>query len=184
MIGPKAPIRISADDNLLPLVTTEVKNGRLIVGFKDNTTIDTKNPLKVTITTPKPDFLGASGAADVTAKVAASESFEIEASGASQANVSGIETSKLVVKASGASRMTMAGRAKSAKVELSGASQIHSKELTTEELHADLSGASHGDVQATASVRADLSGASSLNVAGNPPKQAVETSGASSISFK
>src|SRR6516165_12481646 len=44
--GDKVSVSLEGDDNLLPLVETTVRDGRLVAKFKDNTNVRTKKELK------------------------------------------------------------------------------------------------------------------------------------------
>jgi hypothetical protein len=182
-IGPKA-VKLSADDNLLPLIVTEVKDGRLVAKLKENVGIQTSNPMKLTISTPKLDSIGASGASHVEATVATSDRFAIDVSGASHATVKGLDTDAIEIDASGASQINVAGRCKSLKLDLSGASNLKANDLDAQSVQHDLSGASHGEVRASSSIEGDVSGASKLQVFGQPSIKKVGLSGAGSVSYR
>lgn len=61
--GSAASVAVTADDNLLPHVTTELRNGTLVVGVEGS--IRTHNDLKVNITAPSLDEIGASSGATI-----------------------------------------------------------------------------------------------------------------------
>ncbi len=55
--------KVTADDNLLSHITTEVRDGTLVIGVSGS--IRTRNELKVTVTAPAIDDIGASAGATV-----------------------------------------------------------------------------------------------------------------------
>ncbi len=57
--GAPQSVTVEADDNLLPLLTTEVQSGVLVLDLKS--TISTNNPMKVEVTAPTFDQLSVSG---------------------------------------------------------------------------------------------------------------------------
>jgi hypothetical protein len=181
-VGPKTSVKISGDDNLLPLIKTEVRDGRLVTRV-EGPGIRTVKPLTMTITTPKLDYVGASGASTLDVDAAPIDKLAVQVSGASKATVKGIESDSLDVGASGATTVTLSGKAKRAKVDVSGASTIRAFRLPVESAQADVSGASRVEVRASDSVSGEASGASSIKVAGKPKSRSVSTSGASSISY-
>jgi len=203
-IGPKAPIRISADDNLLPLIKTEVQKGRLVVRLDPGVSVSSPNKIKLTITTPQLDSVDASGGSAVKASAVSSKTFGVDASGGSAVNVSGLSSDKVTVEASGGSTidllglscdmvsvdggggsvLKLAGQVKRLQLEMSGGTVVKTAELAAETVQVDGSGGSQADVNASQSVQGDLSGGTALRVLGNPAKRSVETTGGSAVSYK
>lgn len=183
-LGEETTVRISGDDNIVPLVRTEVRDRRLTIEMKESNPINPKRPLKAEITTPRLDRIGASGAVAVRATVGHSERFEVHAGGASRVTVEGIKADKVDFEASGASQLTAEGSAHDLKVVASGASQVHAEKLAAEAAEARVSGASNAKVRAVKAVRGDASGASRIHVVGRPETKAVATSGASSVQYE
>src|SRR5438132_3092623 len=52
-IGPRRPVHIEADDEVLPLVETRVEGGALHVGCKPDTRLSGEHRVTVTIQTPQ-----------------------------------------------------------------------------------------------------------------------------------
>jgi hypothetical protein len=129
-------LELEGDDNLLPLITTEVKNNVLHVGGKQG--FSTSKPIRVKITMPDIAELSSSGASSITLTDVKNEKLEIDTSGASNINASG-ETKTLAIDMSGASNVNTQGlRAANVSIDSSGAS--NAKVFVTEELTANLSG--------------------------------------------
>jgi hypothetical protein len=183
-VGPKAPIVLEGDDNLLPLITTEVRDGRLVVAVQSGENLRPSRPIAVTITTPELSGVAASGAAKLDAVAAPAKRFAIDASGAANVTVREVDAETITIDLSGATRVTLAGKAKSATLGVSGASNLKAAGLTAGSVEVDVSGASDVEVGATAAVKGELSGASNLRVVGSPAVQQVAISGASRVSFQ
>jgi hypothetical protein len=179
--SPKAPVVLEGDENLLPLITTEVRDDRLVVAVKNGVNIKPTRPIKVDITTPVLARVAATGASEVDAVAAPAERFAIVASGATTVTVRQINSGAVTVEISGASRMTLVGKAKSVTLGVSGASHVKAESLTAESAVLDVSGASHVEIGATATIKGDISGASHLDVLGSPDVRNVGSSGASHV---
>ena len=122
--GAKPSLKLSGDDNVVPLVESEVKDGTLVLRVKDSSSISTKLPLKASVVTSELDRLKASGAADVKASVSSKlDQFTAESSGAARLSVDGLDTPKAVAIASSASHLTLSGTASSLKLDTSGKSR-------------------------------------------------------------
>ncbi len=181
-IGTKPSVTLSVDDNLLPLVETEVnKDGRLSVRYRAGSNITTKAPQKVAIVASALDSIVASGAAKVSAAVGETKAITIEAGGASNIDVQGLSSDSVDVDATGASRVSLAGKGKRLTLEASGASRFLAPDVPFDTAKVELSGASRGEVQVAGSIDGDASGASTLSIRGKPASRSVRTSGASQV---
>jgi hypothetical protein len=183
-VGPETSVQIEGDDNILPLIKTEVRDGKLATSVAGGVSIAPTKVIVMTISTPKLTAIAGEGASDITATLKPTDTLKVEASGASRMQLTGIASDKLDVDASGASHVTMTGESKDLTVEMSGASHLDANKLAAQSVQVSGSGASRGEVQSAASIKGDLSGATSLRVMGKPEKRSVSTSGASSVSYQ
>ncbi len=183
--GAKPSLKLSGDDNLVPLVEAEVRDGTLVLRIKDNSSIQTKLPLIASVVMSELDRLEASGVADITVSGSTkADQFTAEASGASRISIDSLDTPKATVSAEGASRLVLAGTAASIKLDVSGASQVKAEGLKVEDADVSISGASSAALRASKSVTGTISGASQLDLHGRPAKNSVSKSVASSVNNK
>jgi hypothetical protein len=183
--GAKPSLKISGDDNLVPLVESVVLDGKLILRIKENTNIRPKLKLLAEVVTDQLDRVEASGATDVKVTGGSKvEQFTAEASGAARLSVAGLQTPKAVATAAGASRLVLAGTAESLKVDASGAGQVEAESLKVDDAVVSISGAATVDLRASKSVAGDVSGAAQLNLHGKPARKSVSTSGAGGVNDK
>ena len=183
--GAKPSLKLSGDDNLVPLVESEVRDGTLVLWIKDNSNIQTKLPLIASVVMGELDRLEASGAADVSVKGSTkADQFTADASGAARISIDLLDTPKATVSAEGASRVALAGSAASIKLDVSGASRVKAEGLKVEDADVSISGASSASLRASKSVTGTISGASQLDLHGRPAKNTVSKSGASSVNDK
>ncbi|MFZ1700085.1 MAG: head GIN domain-containing protein [Pyrinomonadaceae bacterium] len=155
-------VEIEADDNLLPLIETELRRGVLHISTDGK--ISPSNLLVVRISAPDIDKLDISGAAEVTLTELKNSELSIDSSGASKINVSG-ETAKLTI-------------------DISGATKVNAEGLEAENVNVDASGASKASVNVTGSLRADASGASKIEYSGSPADVVKKSNGAGSVYAK
>ena len=152
-------VEIEADDNLLPLIKTEVRGGVLHIETEGR--ISTDNGLKIRISAP-----------DIN---------DIDASGVAKVNLSSIKTDELRIHTSGASKINVNGEAAKLFVKVSGASNIEAADLKAVDADIDASGASSVSVFATGELLTDASGASKIRYSGSPKSVEKRSSGASSV---
>lgn len=155
-------VEIEADDNLLPLIETEVRGGTLEISTKGK--ISTKQRMRIRISAPDIENL--------------------QVSGASKLSLANVKNDSLKIDASGASKIKVDGETRNLEVEMSGASKLDAESLKAENVSVDASGASSAQVSVSGDLKADLSGASNVTYTGNPRNLQKSTSGASSVRGK
>jgi hypothetical protein len=171
---------VSGDDNLLPLVSTEVVGGRLQITTKQG--LSPKAGLTITVKLPALKALEVSGASRVKATGVAGDKLQLETSGASRLELAA-RTSTLVADVSGASRVDLTGQVGALQLDVSGASRVGAANLDVDSAKLDVSGASRLELRAKKTVTGDASGASRVEVRG-PATVDVESSGASSVNHR
>lgn len=160
--GKEFSVEVNADDNLLPMIKTEVRGG--VLHLESTERISPKVPLLVRISAPDIESL--------------------DSSGASKISLTGVKNSALSVDSSGASKINIEGSTGTLTIDVSGASNIDAASLQAENANVDASGASHVSVNASNEVRADASGACKISYTGSPKNVIKKTSGASRVDQK
>lgn len=141
-------LEVTADDNVLRVVESEGRGGRLFLGFAPNTSLTRVH--------------------EVVCRVTMREVRDIEASGASRLEISGVDTNRLGILLSGATLGSASGTVENLTVAVSGASRWTAGALRSRSVTATVSGASYGLVRAEESLVASVSGASMLEYLGDP----------------
>lgn len=157
-IGQPQSVAISGDDNVVRVIRTEVRDGRLTI--EPEKSYNSDEPLRASIVVPELE--------------------SVEASGASTVTLSGVNAQEFRARASGASTVRASGSVERVEADASGASRIRFEDLTAREAEADASGASTVEVSASERVSGSASGASTVTYSGRPQVN-VRTSGASSV---
>jgi Putative auto-transporter adhesin, head GIN domain len=155
-------LEISGDDNIVPLITTEVRNNTLyIAATKD---YDPKNNVQINISTP-----------DLARFVFA---------GAGEATLSNIKNNRVEIVASGAGAVTASGETKEADITLSGAGSVNTKNLLAQKTTATSKGVGQMDVYASEQIDATTSGVGNINYYGDPKTVNKHAGGMGEISQK
>lgn len=152
-------VTVEADDNILPLIETEVRHG--VLNIECSRRVSPENPMKIIITAPDIENVEASGAANIILNSIKNGGLRIDSSGASKILVTG-ETAKLVA-------------------DVSGATKVDAEGLVSENADIDTSGASQVLVNVVNSLRTDASGASKIIYSGSPRELNTKKSGAASV---
>jgi len=182
-IGPRRPVHVEADDDVLALLETTVEDGTLNIGFKPHSRWSGERRVTVTIQTPELRAIGASGGAIVRATFTRADESSIEASGGSEIRARGIDAARLAIHGSGGSQFDVQGRADSLNLEMSGGSRLHGRDLSVKDVDVQASGGSEGELRANGRIRGSLSGGSEMHVRGGA-RGKVATSGGSSVEIE
>lgn len=157
-IGQPQSVSLIGDDNVIRVIKTEVRDGRLTV--QPEKSYNSNVPLRLEIVVPDLDWVAVSGASTVT--------------------VSGVDVEEMTLRVSGASTVQVSGSAGEVDAEASGASRIRLQDLSAREAEVDATGASTIEVTVSERLTGSASGASTVTYAGNPDVR-VSTSGGSNV---
>jgi hypothetical protein len=141
-------LTIEAEDNILPLLTSDVSGGTLHLGEKDNTIVMESKPINYRLTVRDLRGLTVSGSGHVTAST--------------------ITAGKLNVTLSGSGGIVLGGTADPQELTISGSGQYDATGLASKVVTADISGSGHAVVKTSEVLDATISGSGSLTYIGNP----------------
>ena len=141
-------LTISAEDNLLPLLTSDVSGDTLVLGTKPNTSIVTTKPITYAVTVKNLDGLAVSGSGTMSAPKLA--------------------TTELSSKISGSGTITVSGAATDQDLEISGSGQYQADGLTSKTVNARISGSGNASLMATDVLDVQISGSGSVTYSGDP----------------
>ena len=157
-----ASFEIEADDNILPLIKTEVRDGILFVSNTQEYHSSKSTALRVTMT----------------------ELNSVSSSGAAEVKIADANSSDLKIASTGADSVDAAGKAKSVTISSTGAGNIDASKLTAEKAKVDISGAANVDVYASEQLDVTVSGVGSVTYSGNPKVVNKNVSGIGSVNPK
>jgi hypothetical protein len=158
-IGPAPSLEVRAQENILPLIASNVENATLRIHSTQAYT--TSEGVHVTIVTPT---LGG-----------------ITMNGGSQGQVAGLAADELAIDLSGGSALTASGTARSVTLKANGGSRGTLSDLAATTVTIDMSGGSTATVRASEEVKGSASGGSRVTVLGDA-KLNVQATGGSDVS--
>jgi hypothetical protein len=157
-------LELTADDNLLPLFTSEVRGDTLFLGVAEGKIL--------TWSGEGPRF-----------KVTVSKLRKLEVSGAASIKATKLDSASLSISVSGAGSGRIAGRSNDLSISVSGAGSLNAVDLQAKRATVIVSGAGDVTVNANDELDARASGAGTIRYIGSPKLQA-RISGAGSIKQK
>jgi hypothetical protein len=146
--GDSESLTVEAEEDVLPKIRTKVKNNRLIIGPKRNTTINTTESIDYELTVKDLTALEVSGSGDVEAE--------------------GISTDELAVTMNGAGDVEISGEVASQDVEISGSGDYQAQDLESREANIDVGGTGTAVVYVSDELDAKVSGTGSVEYIGDP----------------
>jgi hypothetical protein len=178
-LGSSQSVYVEADENLMPLIRTEVVGSTLKIDNKKP--IHDSKSLKIFITFTDLKRIEVSGAVDISSqnKLTLSD-LAIEISGATDAKLD-LAVQKLDISSSGGSKMNFTGMANKMNLDVSGAVELHAYDLMTEVTSISISGAGEAEINVAKELYAEISGAATVRYKGDPAKIDSNVSGAGSI---
>ena len=153
---------IEGDDNILPIIKTEVTNG--VLRIHSDQAYNSSRPIAIRISVPDLDKFTTAGAGDV--------------------HISGVKNDQLVLASIGAANIEASGQTRFVEISTSGAGNISTDNLHAERAKITVSGAANVDVYASQQLDVSVSGIGSVTYSGNPPVVNKSVSGIGSVSKK
>ncbi|HEY3102771.1 MAG TPA: head GIN domain-containing protein [Pyrinomonadaceae bacterium] len=157
-----ASFEIEGDDNLLPLMKTEVRDSVLHI-HNDQSYHSTK-------------------AIIVRIGVADLESFTTN--GAGEIHITNVKNDRIRISSTGAADIEASGQTKMADISSTGAGNVNAEKLHAERAKISVTGAANVDVYASQQLDVTVSGVGSVTYAGNPPVVNKNVTGIGSINKK
>jgi hypothetical protein len=146
-VGPAQRVDVVGDDNLVPLVTTVVRDGSLTLGMEPRA-YTTRNALKAIVTVPSLDAVAIRGSGD--------------------ARIDDISSKSFAVAIVGSGDVVVCGKAGSVALSVQGSGDIRAQDLRAETAAVDLKGSGDIAVHASQTLAINLRGSGDITVFGKP----------------
>jgi hypothetical protein len=167
--GAKESLELEAEDNLLPGLKTQVKDGVLEIFYKSENGkhVNPTKPVRITIVVKDLSEAQLTSAGELSIEKLKTNSLDVSLSGAGNLNLDDILVKALSVSLSGAGSMTASGTADDLDMSISGFGDFKGKDLHTKKANVDISGAGSATVWVDDDLSADISGAGSISYYGS-----------------
>ena len=144
-------LTVTADDNLLPLLTTEVVDKVLKLGVKDNTNLDAKQPITYQVTVRELTGLDVAGTGSQTA--------------------TDVKTSSLRVRVAGTGAVTASGSADSQDIQMAGSGAYHGSGLASLTATVNSAGSGAAEIAVKDRLQVTIIGSGNVTYTGSPQVQ-------------
>ena len=156
-----ASFEIEADDNILPLIRTDVRDGVLYVTNQEH--YNSQKSVRLRITLPELVSVSSRGAGDMTVHDANKD---------------------LKIESTGAASIKIDGKVTSATISSTGAGDIDASRLMAETARVTVTGAASVNVYASEQLDVSVAGVGSVNYSGDPKTVDKSVSGIGSVNKK
>jgi hypothetical protein len=164
-------LTIEGRDNLVPLVTTTVRNGTLHIDMQKDITVtnlNTENLLTFTITVKDLNSISISGLSNVKMDKLSVSDFQVSMSGAGQFKLGQVSATSVGIDISGLGNVDLAGTATSATINISGAGNANCPDLKLQTANVTIPGLGGATIWVTDQLTGNISGAGSVSYYGSP----------------
>jgi hypothetical protein len=169
--GDTEALTVEAEDNILPLITTNVENGTLVIALKPDTNRDAvipTKPVRFGLDVTALELIDISGAGNVRTDGLEGETLALNLSGAGNVDLSGLQLIQLTASSSGAGNISLAGVAEDQSSTLSGLGNYQAGDLESIDARVEISGAGNATVWVRNQLDVKISGAGSVSYYGEP----------------
>jgi len=167
--GDRESLKIEAEDNVLPGLKTEVRNGRLRIFYRseDGKHVNPRKIVKVTIVVKDLKEVDFSSTGELNIQGLKTDDLNVSLDGAGNLVLEDIRLKELSVNLSGAGSMTASGEADELSLNISGFGDFKGAELHGKAAVVNISGAGSATVWVDDELTAQISGAGSVNYYGS-----------------
>ncbi len=169
---------VEADDAVIDRIATEVREGRLEIGFRMpwyewltgwiQWLFAAHKRIRFRLVAATVESIAISGAGWATAERLASDRLEVAISGAGKIALAGVTVVKLASRVSGAGRIELSGTAEQHDVHISGAGSIQAPGLATKRTTAVITGSGSLAAAVAEDLEVSISGAGNVSYSGRP----------------
>jgi len=163
----KPSLVIHAPSSVLDDLTSEVKDGVLVLGVKRGTPDFVVGKISYELTLPSLDGLEINGSGDIESDVPG-ESLTIEINGSGSLDIDDIDASAVTLEISGSGDVELSGRADELTIRIDGSADVRADELTSADVSIELDGSGDIAVAASSTLDVSLSGSGSVEYEGDP----------------
>lgn len=164
-VGQPRSLTITGDDNLLPLVRTEVRGGTLHIDRKED--FRTHRNIRIEISVERLEGFRSGGSSEVVVRNVKSSAFDVGVSGSSELTANG-DFGDLRASISGSGEIRMEGTADEIEASVSGSGDLDLLDVAARTANIGVSGSGGATLNVRERLEANVSGSGDVRYAGRP----------------
>jgi hypothetical protein len=167
--GTDEGITIEAQDNVLDVIDTRVRNNELDIKFENGVVVKHFEPIKVYITTADLSEIRISGSGNVYNETPIiTPELNVRISGSGNVDLHGIDTHSLDAQISGSGKVYLSGICDEQMLRISGSGDIYAFNLMSENADINISGSGKTEINVTNYLHGEISGSGNIYYKGHP----------------
>lgn len=166
--GDEEKLVITADDNVMPLITTEVKDGVLTIGARSTLGLQTTGKLQYDLTVRNLNSIRLTGAGNAEIDGLETGDLELAITGAGSLSAQNVDAERVEATLSGLGSVSVSGKAARQDVRLTGSGSYSAGDLQSGAADVTISGLGSATVWAVETLDATISGAGNIEYRGDP----------------
>jgi hypothetical protein len=167
--GDNEALKIEAEDNILPLIESDVRGGTLNLDFKPNIgSVSPTKPIKYYLSVKNLNAIDLSGSGNVQAETLKSGTLSLTCSGSGNISINTLTADTLNYNMSGSGTTSLGGIVGQQSVEIGGSGNYQAAGLNSQQATAILTGSADITIWAKDSLNITLSGSGNVNYYGKP----------------
>jgi hypothetical protein len=177
--GTTVSVQIEGDENILPYIIVEDRDGYLVIKTKDHINYSATNDIKVFITTPNLEEVILAGSGNITgrSKFSGSDKLIMKIAGSGDMKME-VNTPTVQSEIAGSGSITLTGETKDESIKIAGVGDYNADGLKAENAKISIAGSGDVKVFASAVLDVNIAGAGTVFYKGSPNvKQHVAGSG-------
>ena len=182
--GAAESLTIEAEDNILPLVTSRVQDGTLLLGFSQadwRQAIQPTQPIRYILTVRDLASIELSGSGQVDASSLEIADLALLLTGAGEITIADLRAESLTIRLDGTGSLSVGGAVRQQSVRVTGSGNVEGGDLESQAAEVDISGTGDVTVWARERLSVQISGAGSVSYFGLPTVERRDISGAGDI---
>ncbi len=161
-------LSITADDNVLPSLRSDVSGGRLQLGPQGPSVVNPQTPIRYELTVKQVSSVSLSGSADMRAASLDANQLGINISGSGTADVGRLTANGLTTRISGSGTVTVAGQAAQQTVDITGNGTYRAANLASRRATVNVAGSGDCALRVSDSLDVHIAGSGSVSYVGSP----------------
>ncbi|WP_340076524.1 head GIN domain-containing protein [Leptobacterium sp. I13] len=181
--GSEGKLTIKAEENLIPHIETEVKDGKLKIKTEKGYSLRPSGNKKIQVTVPFREISAVSlaGSGDIVSKnPIKTNSFKASVAGSGDINIQ-IEATDIKGSVAGSGDLKLSGKAVNFDCSVAGSGDVHAFELVADNVEVSVAGSGDARVHSTSSLKARVVGSGEVTYKGNPDKVDSKATGSGTI---
>lgn len=164
----KYSLTVEAEDNILPLIRTEVSGGRLTISIKPGFNIRNLGQIQYYLTIKDLDYITAISSGDVFCQKLNTEEIEINLSSSGGIEIDYLQSDELEVNISSSGDAVISGKVREQKIRLSSSGNYIAEGLESSECRINISSSGDAFINVSERLIADLTSSGDLYFTGDP----------------